>query len=165
VPPCFISFKMKKEQKTSGTSPRAKNLSARLAAVQGVYQSIHNAQSLQSVYEEHLLHRNPPPVDEGAEKMVQPDGTLLKLVLLGIQEQRADIDKMIKASLTRNKEPEPLLYSILLCGACELLMNTDTDVPIIINDYLNVTHSFYEHGEVSLVNGVLDAIAKSLRQG
>jgi transcription antitermination protein NusB len=144
-------------------SPKAKNLSARLAAVQGVYQSIHNVQPLQSVFDEYLMHRKEPPTDDD-EKMVKPDGTLLKQILLGIQERREDLDAMIKSSLNKpEKEPEPLLYSILLCGAWELLGNTEVDAPIIINDYLNVTHSFYEHGEVKLVNAVLDSLAKTIR--
>ncbi len=147
------------------TSPKAKNLSARLAAVQGVYQSIHNGQPLPSVFDEYLIHRNPPPVDDEEQQLVQPDGVLLKQILHGIDERRADLEAMIKASLTNpEKMPEPLLHAILLCGAYELIGNAGTDAPIIINDYLNVTHSFYEHGEVSLVNAVLDSIAKNLRK-
>jgi transcription antitermination protein NusB len=146
------------------TSPKAKNLSARLAAVQGVYQSIHNGQPLAAVFEEYQLYRNPPPVDDGEEKLVQPDGSLLKGVLLGIQERREDLETMIKANLSnQDKVIEPLLHSILLCGTWELLANQEVDAPIIINDYLNVTHSFYEHGEVSLVNAILDTIAKTAR--
>lgn len=149
----------------AATSPKAKNLSARLAAVQGVYQSIHNNQPLPSVFEEYLALHKYPPVDEGVEKMVQPDGVLLKQVLHGIQERREDLESMIKASLTnKDKELESLLKSILLCGAWELLANQEVDAPIIINDYLNVTHSFYEQGEVSLVNAVLDSMAKTLRK-
>ena len=145
-------------------SPKAKNLSARLAAVQGVYQSIHNGQPLAAVFEEYLVYRNPPPVDDDEEKLVQPDGALLKQVLLGIQERREDLEGMIKANLSnQDKTLEPLLQSILLCGTWELMANQEVDAPIIINDYLNVTHSFYEHGEVSLVNAVLDSLAKNLR--
>ncbi|PCJ02787.1 MAG: hypothetical protein COB14_00805 [Alphaproteobacteria bacterium] len=61
------------------------------------------------------------------------------------------------------KELEPLLKSILLCGVCELLEHQDTDAPIIINDYLNVTHAFYEQQQVNFVNGVLGKVSSVLR--
>ena len=56
-----------------------------------------------------------------------------------------------------------MLKSVLLCGICELLIHTETDAPIIVNDYLNVTHEFYDQKQVSFVNGVLDAVAKLVR--
>ena len=50
-----------------------------------------------------------------------------------------------------------------MCAACELLINTQIDTPIIINDYLNVAHGFFEQGEVTLINAILDKVAKSAR--
>lgn len=61
------------------------------------------------------------------------------------------------------KELEPLLKSILLCGVCELLEHQDIDAPLIINDYLNVTHAFYEQQQVNFVNGVLGKVSSVLR--
>lgn len=58
---------------------------------------------------------------------------------------------------------EPLLQSILMCGICELLVHSDVDSPLIIDDYLNVAHAFYEPNQVRFVNGVLDSIASALR--
>jgi N utilization substance protein B len=154
---------MKKKKIQSDASPKAKNLTARLAAVQAVYQSLHTGQSLKSALAEFLAYRNPLPTDD-QEALVQPDGALLQKILLGVEERRADLDAMVKANIKReNKDVEPLLLSIMLCGVWELVANPEVDAPIIINDYLNVTHSFYEHGEVSLVNGILDAVAKTVR--
>ncbi len=62
------------------------------------------------------------------------------------------------------KEIEPLLKSILLCGTSELLCHQDIDKALIIDDYLNVTHAFYEKQQVSFVNGVLDKIATLVRE-
>ena len=45
----------------------------------------------------------------------------------------------------------------------ELLMHEDVDAPIIINEYLNITHAFYGGQEAKMVNGVLDSVAKVLR--
>jgi N utilization substance protein B len=58
---------------------------------------------------------------------------------------------------------EPLLTSILACGTYELLAHHETDAPIIISDYLHITHGFFAGPESKMVNGVLDAIAKEIR--
>jgi N utilization substance protein B len=146
----------------SNSSPKAKNLSARLMAVQGVYQAMQNGKGLHDIFEEYQLRKN--PVDIDGEPLVAPDGTLLKKILLGVEERRADLDAMIKANYSKqDKGLEPLLQAILLCGAYELISPGEFDQPIIINDYLNVTHSFYEAGEVGLINGILDSIAKTTK--
>jgi N utilization substance protein B len=43
------------------------------------------------------------------------------------------------------------------------LAHHDIDVPVIISDYLDITHAFYEGSESKLVNGVLDQISKAVR--
>jgi N utilization substance protein B len=39
----------------------------------------------------------------------------------------------------------------------------DVDAPLIISDYLNVTHSFYDQGESKLVNAVLESVRVAVR--
>lgn len=147
-------------QKPSAEGAHAKALSARLRAVQGLYQADYNKQSTRAVLDEFLRHRTEMDVD--GEPLVVPDGALLKKILYGVDERRQELEEIVSANLKKDAEDrvvEPLLRAILICGAYELLVQ-DLDSPIIINDYLNVAHSFYERGEVALVNGVLDSIAK-----
>lgn len=144
----------------------ARNLASRLMAVQAVYQAGQSGQSLKSAAAEYLEHRVEMPLSEEdeTEKMIRPDGALLKNIVEGVEERGEDLAPMITANIRRdNKEMEPLLKAILLCGAYELLAHHEIDAPIIINDYLNVAHGFYGPGEVSLVNGILDNISKGLR--
>ena len=54
--------------------------------------------------------------------------------------------------------------SIMLCGAYELMVHSDIDAPIVISDYLHVTHAFYDQGEHALVNAVLDSIRQTLQE-
>ncbi len=148
---------------------------ARIMAVQACYQMIHNKKPVKLVVDEYLesgLKTDDEP-EEGQEKIAQseelyaikilPHGGLFKKILFGLEEQRNDVETIVKAHITPQKDVEPLLYSILLCGVYELLQHTKTDAPIIVNDYLNVTHEFYPKAQVSFVNGILDAAAKSLR--
>ncbi len=148
---------------------------SRLMAVQACYQMIHNKKAIKLVVDEYLedgLKTDDEP-QEGEEKIAQPEeldaikilphGGLLKKILLGLEERRDEVEEIVKAHITSPKDVEPLLYSILLCGVYELLQHVKTDAPVIVNDYLNVTHEFYPKSQVSFVNGILDSAAKSLR--
>lgn len=148
------------EPKQSGVSSKSRALAARLNAVQALYQAAQNKQSIRTVLDEYLTHRAGMEVE--GEALVKPDGVLLKKILFGVEERRPELDSIIDAHLKKDaqdREVEPLLRSILICGAYELFLQ-DIDSPIIINDYLNVGHSFYERSEVALLNGVLDAISR-----
>lgn len=139
---------------------KAAKLSARLYAVQAYYQATQNKQTMRAVLDEYLRYRKDFEID--GVKLVRPDGALLQKILYGVDERRQELESVIEANLKKDAEDrtvEPLLKAILVCGAYELLIG-ETDKPIVINDYLNVAHSFYERGEVALINGVLDSISK-----
>lgn len=148
-----------KKQDGKGSS-KAKALSARLRAVQALFQADQNKQSMRAVLDEYLRYRSDMVIE--GQKLVQPDGALLKKILFGVDERRTELEAVIDANLNKDaqdRDVEPLLRAILVCASYELLIQ-DIDSPIIINDYLNVAHSFYERGEVALINGVLDSISK-----
>ncbi|HEY8192256.1 MAG TPA: transcription antitermination factor NusB, partial [Alphaproteobacteria bacterium] len=129
-------------------SKKARASAARLAAVQAVYQILANEQSSASVISEYKLHRLGKPVD--GEEMVTPDGALFQTVVDGVYQRMNLLEEMIESAMKsgkKSKPSEPLLMAILLCGAFELLANLDIDAPVIVSDYLNVTHAFYEQGE------------------
>jgi transcription antitermination protein NusB len=146
----------------------AREFSARLAAVQAMYQHSQNHQPVARLYDEYIQHRATIETDEEADgqALAQPDGALLRAIMFGVDERRAELESIVSANVRRGaepaKSPEPLLAAILLCGASELLA-AKVDAALVINDYLDVTHTFYGKGEVSLVNGVLDAIAGLLK--
>jgi N utilization substance protein B len=152
-----------KENKPQG-SKIARASAARLAAVQAVYQVLSNNQSAESVISEYRLHRLGKPVD--GQEFVTPDGVLFEMVVRGVYDRMNALEDMIVAALQKSnktKPSEPLLMAILLCGAFELLDNQDVDAPVILSDYLNVTHAFYEQGESRLVNAILDSVKSVIR--
>ena len=59
---------------------------------------------------------------------------------------------------------DPVIHAIFRLGASELLYSPDLDTPVIISEYLDVCHGFYESIEVSFVNAVLDKLAKLIRE-
>ncbi len=155
---------------TNKGSRIARLSAARLAAVQALYQMKSTGQSADSIIGEFKAYRLGTPVDE--QDMVLPDGTLFEQIVTGAASREEDLRGIIETSMGAQKAGksaesggfvEPLLDSILLCGAYELLAHHDTDAPVIISDYLEVTHAFYEGGESRLINGVLDNVRKTVR--
>lgn len=148
----------------SSSNPKAKTLSARLFAVQAFFQIMQNKQAVAIVYQEFMDHRFDEEVD--GQKLVPPDAALFKTIIYGVHERHVEVESIVTANLRKDASDrvvEPLLKSILMCGVYEILVQEDIDAPILINDYLNVGHAFYEKNEVALVNGVLDSVAKMLR--
>ena len=147
-------------------SLKARKTAARLFAVQAIYQAIQNKEAPSKLYDEYINHRvgmdlNDDGQDNG--QMVEPDQPLFRSLLSGVTERWGDLEQIIKPRLKVSHEIEPLLTSILICGAYELLAHQDIDSPIIISDYLNITSGFFEGSESKLVNAVLDALSKELR--
>lgn len=152
-----------KEKKLSKT---AQARSTRLVAVQTLYGVLHTGEDMKEAAADVLSRLD--KLEVHGEPLVQPDGVLLQKILYGVSERKKDLNTIIDEHLKKDKEDkksetELLLRSILLCGAFELLAHLDIDAPIIINDYVEVAHGFYEKGQVNLVNAVLDSVSKLLR--
>lgn len=143
-------------------SAKARKTAARLLAVQAVYQASLNEQPLKDAAQEYLNHRTGMSID--GEEMVAPDKALFTKIMTGIADNKADLGHVVQANLkTDGQIAEPLIKAVLMCAAFELLACHDTDKGIIINDYLNVSHAFFDQKEVGLINGILDAVAGALR--
>lgn len=142
-------------------SLKARKTAARLFAVQAVYQALQNEVAPNTLYDEFMSHRVGMDLEDG--EMVTPDGPMFRSLLSGISERWGDLQQIIRPRMNASSNIEPLLTAIILCGTFELLAHHDTDTPIIISDYLNITAGFFEGAETKLVNGILDALAKELR--
>lgn len=145
-------------------SKKARRSAARLTASQVVYQVAMTKQAPDKVLEQFRDSRIGYQLDE--EVLVPADMDVLVEIIRSLYERYDDLEAMVMGSLTSKEDEatvEPLLKSILLCGAAELVCRHEVDTPIIIADYLNVTHAFYDKGEPGLVNAVLDKIAQNIR--
>lgn len=162
-----------KKTSTQKNFSENRELSARMLAVQATYQVLQSGARIPDIIREYLDNRIEMELDEG--KMVRPDGSLFKSILTHLYDRMAEIDEIMKGHMQAKnivpeaevvqKEPEPLLRAVLYCGIAEILCHGDVDKALIINDYVDVCHTFYEKGQTGLVNGVLDAVASTLRVG
>ncbi|HTK83842.1 MAG TPA: transcription antitermination factor NusB [Patescibacteria group bacterium] len=145
-----------KPQKPSKT---ARLSAARLAAAQAVYQMMANQQKAAAVVQDFRTHRFGKPVD--GQVMVMPDEDLFESIVVGVEDRSKEIEAII-VKPGQAVPAEPLLRAIMLCAVWELTA-TQTDTPLVIAEYLNVTHAFFDKGESRLINGVLDRVAKEAR--
>lgn len=134
--------------------------------MQALYQIKGNDEPVAMVIEEYRQHRLGKPLDD--IEIVRPDSLLFERIVKGVSEHADTVQDMLSAALNKDGQQksvpaEPLLNAILSCGALELMVHQDIDAPIIIDDYLNITHAFYDQGEYKLVNAVLDRIKAMTR--
>jgi N utilization substance protein B len=153
---------MNKPQPKQTGSKKARNSAARLMAVQTVYQMHKNDQDAETAIKEYLEHRT--GADPEGDEMVTPDQDHYALVVRGVAEHSEQLADMVQQN--RGKElnkHEPLLNAVFLCGAFELMVLQAIDYPLIISDYLHVTHAFFDESEAKLVNALLDSIRQTVR--
>ncbi len=137
---------------------------ARLAGVQALYQLQLNGGEAMSVVREFLDHRLIEPID--GLSLEGLDRTFFKELVTGVAGDGAELDEMVSPALVEGwplNRLESLIRIILRCGAFELWQRPDIPARVVINEYLEVAHAFFEGKEPAFVNGVLDRLAKSLR--
>lgn len=143
-------------------SPRS---AARLAAVQALYQlATSESDKADLVATEFVAYRLGAEVE--GDQFVDADEALFNDLLKGSWDRREELDNLIKPFLSANwalDRIEPILHAIFRAGSYELVARPDVPTAVIINEYVDVAHAFYERTEASFVNGVLDKIAKSVR--
>ncbi len=146
-----------------------KELAARMMAVQACYEVLHSKRPVSDVVQEYT--ERGLQLDFGQNDAIKSDSGLFKRIMAAVNSRHAEIEDILLVSVQKEddekkseKEIEALLRSILMCGIAEVLCHQDIDRALIINDYLDVTHAFYEKGQVSFVNGVLDKVAKVLSE-
>jgi N utilization substance protein B len=137
---------------------------ARLAAIQALYQIAFSSADPEQVIAEFTLHR----LNEGVDgvRLLKADPLLFADIVRGVVHSRADLDDMIAAVLVEDwtiERLETLLACILRAGAHELADRADVPARVVISEYVDLADAFYGEKETGLVNGVLDRLARELR--
>lgn len=140
---------------------------ARLAAVQALYQTELTQRPIHLIIKDFL---SDPKVllqdqDEGG-LAVSVDRDLFVQVTQGTHDNLTDIDSMISGAADAKvtaERVETLLKAILRAGIFELRDHTTIPVGVVINDYVDVAHAYFNAREPGLVNAILDRVGKTLR--
>jgi N utilization substance protein B len=140
--------------------------SARLSAVQAMYQMELSGQGAKSVvmqFRDHRFGHEDEPGD-----YIEADEDFFEDLLQGIVARQDEVDGLIKGALRegwRLSRLDATVRAILRSGGYELLARQDVPTKTVINEYIDIAHAFFEGPEPGFVNGTLDTLAKQVRQG
>jgi N utilization substance protein B len=143
-------------------NPHAARHSARLAAVQAIYQMELTGGDAETVTQEFCEHRFGKPERETAE----PDAAFFAELVHGVPHHQVEIDCAIADSLSENwrlQRIDSILRAILRAGIYELVARKDVPAKVVIDEYLNIAHAFFGADEPAFVNALLDRVARRKR--
>lgn len=148
--------------------PKPRSIS-RMAAVQALYQMDLAGTDLNHVIEEFSDKRFQPSDDANGEEpgnLEGADPVFFAEILRGVVARQRDIDPMVDQQLAegwRLERVDSILRAILRAGVLEFLERPDVPARVVINEYVNVAHAFFDDDGPKVVNGVLDKLAHRLR--
>jgi len=157
---------MSSAAKSGGKSAALARSQARLAAVQALYQMDLAETDLAAVIEEFKAHRLGNEGENGTA--AQADLEHFAGLLKGVVRRQRDIDPLIDRQLAegwRLTRIDSIVRAILRAAAFELMELQDVPPRVVISEYIEVAHAFFEGDEPRVVNGVLDSLARKLRPG
>ena len=140
-----------------------KKSSARLFAVQILFEMEINGKKINNILErltnEYLIEISRLNKTEKADK-----NHLIK-ILKGVIKNQKDIDLNIKDNLIgwSLSRIDSVSRAILRSALYELRECNDIPVKVIINEYIEISKSFFEGDEPNFINGILDKISKIYR--
>ncbi|MGH6876915.1 MAG: transcription antitermination factor NusB [Rhizomicrobium sp.] len=143
-----------------GASLRAGRRSARLAAVQALYQMEVTGGGAETVAQEFVEHRF-----EGDS--AAPDEALFRAIVAGVPHRQTEIDRAIASCLSANwrlQRIDSILRAILRGAAFELLARNDVPARVVIDEYIEIARRFFGDEECGFVNAVLDRLARAQRE-
>jgi N utilization substance protein B len=141
---------------------RDERRSARLAAVQALYQMELTGEGAATVAQEFVDHRFSDPQSASA-----PDESLFRAILDGVPHRQNAIDRAIAAALSENwrlQRIDSILRAILRAAAWELVDRPDIPARVVIDEYIEVSRRFSDDEQCAFVNAVLDRIAHAERE-
>ena len=140
-----------------------KKSSARLFAVQILFEMEINGKKINNILErltdEYLIEISRLNKTEKADK-----NHLIK-ILKGVTKNQKDIDLDIKDNLIgwSLSRIDSVSRAILRSALYELRECNDIPAKVIINEYIEISKSFFEGDEPNFINGILDKISKIYR--
>lgn len=148
---------------TSAPAP-SRRQAARLAAVQALYQWQEGQHGPAEIVEQFLNVRTGEAGEGGMRR--DADRPLFKDVVEGTASHKDELEQKVSSALSQDwtwARVDRLVRAILLAGAYELVHRRDVPPRVAINEYVEIAHAFYDQGEPTFVNSVLDRVARQER--
>ena len=146
--------------------PVNKRGAARMGAVQALYQMDVSGAGLAQTVSEYENYRLGREID-GAQYL-EADPAWFRQIMAGVHGAQVEVDRLIATSLAKDwplSRIDATLRAILRCGTFELAHKKDVPARVVISEYVDLARAFYETDEPRMVNGVLDRVARRVREG
>jgi N utilization substance protein B len=137
---------------------------ARLGAVQALYQMDMAQTDLTDVLAE--FEARGVEMDGGEDEPTKVDVKLFRDVVSGVVQHQRTLDPMIDGVLAEGwtlARVDSILRAVLRAGAYELTLRRDIPPKVVISEYIDVAHAFFDNDEPRFVNGALDRLARTAR--
>jgi N utilization substance protein B len=147
----------------SGRRPANQRSAARLAAVQALYQMDVGRQPLEETLAQFSAVHLGREIE--GETYLPADADYFRQIVTGVIKGQLEIDPAVDGALAEGwpvTRIDATLRAILRAAAYELLRRRDVPPRVVISEYVDIAKAFYEDDTPGLVNGVLDALAKTL---
>ncbi|MCH8685456.1 transcription antitermination factor NusB [Pedomonas mirosovicensis] len=144
------------------TRPGTPRSAARLAAVQALYQIEMGEDAVARVIKEFHDHRLGSEIE--GDTYIRADRNLFDDIVSGAWARRSEVDQLIAGHLAEGWTLDRLdrpMRQILRAGTYELLARPDVPTAVVITEYVDVAHAFYEPREAAFVNGLLDRVSSA----
>ena len=149
------------------SNPRSQARSAaRLAAVQALYQHQMEGTGTARLLDEFHQHRLGMTDEEAEAEFADAEVDFFDDLVTGTIARKAEIDALLVSKLAEGwtlARLDKTMLQILRGGSYELMARPDVPVAAAISEWVDVAKAFFDDREAKFVNGVLDAVAKSVR--
>ncbi len=142
---------------------------SRVGAVQALFQSEQAGETAETVIDQFVRHRlGRLPGENGFEEGRVPDADvrLFSRIVRTASIKQDQLDALVAEALPADwpfTRLDPVLRAVLRAACAELSLGDGPPARVVINEYLDVAHGFFDGDEPRLINGLLDRLARTLR--
>ncbi len=160
----------KKPKPGAAEKPRSRpRTGSRVAAMMALYQSDYMGESAETVIDQFIKHRigifpGSDGYDDG--RIPEADIPLFRALVRKTAENGETVDGILTQHLDKDwplAKLDPVLRALLRAACTELWGGKEPPARVVINEYMDIAHGFFSGEEPRFANGVLDAMARTLR--
>lgn len=143
---------------------RARRAGARLAAVQALYEMDQTEKSARATIRDFMEDRLGLGPDGQPIEEADPD--LFKSIVNAVVEHQARIDNAILGRLAKGWKLTRLdttMRALLRAAGAEFIAHPELSEAVILDEYVSLSHDFFEETDAKFANAVLQNIGHDLR--
>jgi|AACY02.3.fsa_nt_gi transcription antitermination factor NusB len=134
---------------------------ARFMAVQALYAMDVGQVSIATVKE--MMAMGQFGDGDEARELVDEDAVHFEKLVMGVTAEQKIVDEALREMLPKNwpiNRIDATLRALLRAASFEILRMSHVPVHTVIDEYVEITHDFFDGDESRFVNGVLDGFIK-----